>query len=309
MTIQLKDAHRAAIGHGFVLAAMFAFVSSGCQSPVDYGRQSQAVLNGTPSNMEAAVLVIYGSSGSCGGAVVGPRHVLTVDYCADPNNNQVIVGPSVSNPEFATVSAEVHYGPVIYRLNAHTIQAAIVVTEDDLPVNPIELADATPVVDDTLTLVGYGNATGQDQRTEGAIRVTQLMSFGFDAAGEGGVELCPGDGFAYDSAGRLAGLPLFGQPGTGNCVDPASYAPAPAVRAFVEQMVGPTVDPDGGVSGDAGADSDGGDGGCGCRSGRRSTTRGPSGPFGLFVLLLACCFLFYRRRRRNRPHRASTSRP
>ena len=281
------------ISHRFVLAALLVCASSGCQSPMDYGSRSRAVLSGTPSAMESAVLVIYGSTGSCGGAVVGPRHVLTVDFCADPNNNQVIVGPSLSNPEFATVSADVHYGPVIYRINAHTIQAAILVTEDDLPVAPIELADATPAVNDVLTLVGYGNASGQDQRTEGDIRVTQLTSFGFDAAGEGGVELCPGDAFAYDSVGRLAGLPLFGQPGTGNCVDPASYAPAPAVRAFVEQTVGPVADPDGGVSGDGGADSGGGDGGCGCRTGRRDTPR------GLIVLVVVFGVLFFRRRRRR----------
>jgi hypothetical protein len=295
MTIQRKDAGRIACIHRFFLTAILVLAAcfSGCQSPAEYGRRSQAVLNGTPSAVEAAVLVIYGSTEACGGAVVGPRHVLTVDFCANPNNNQVIVGASLANPDFSTVSAEVIYGPVIYRLNAHTIQAAIVVTEDDLPVAPIDLADATPVVDETLTLVGYGNASGQDQRTEGTIRVTQLVPYGFDASGEGGIELCPGDAFAYDSAGRLAGLPLFGQPGTGNCVEPAIYAPAPAVRAFVEQTVGPATDPDGGVSGDGGADSDGGGGGCGCRTGTRST------PLGLIALLLSFCILFYGRRRRT----------
>jgi hypothetical protein len=197
-------------------------------------------------------------------------------------------------------------GPVV-ATSPSEVRAVLLATDQSMPVTPAALAATDPAVDDTLTAVGYGISTGADVLREGSIQVTTVDEALFTAAGVDGVEVCPGDGGAFDENDMLVGYPLYGEQGTGSCRDPMTFAGVSSFRTFVQENVtadppdaGPSAPDAGPGSPDAGPgapDAGGGDGDDddgGCRLGRSETST------GALWILLAALWLTTRSRRRSR---------
>jgi hypothetical protein len=226
------------------------------------------VLGGTVSYLDAVVFASEEQGLGCGSVAVGVRHALTVSFCVGQSALQIAGGPILGEPEFVVGVSEVLTGPVV-TTSPSEVRAVLLVTDEYMPVTPAALAASDPAVDDTLTAIGYGNPSGVDVRRAGAIRVNAVDGALFTAAGVGDVEFCRGDGGAFDGNDALAGYPLYGEPGTGNCMDPMTFAAVSTFRTFVQDNVTTVDPPDAGPDApdagpgapDAGEDGDD-DGGC-----------------------------------------------
>lgn len=207
--------------------------------------QRAAVEGGEPSTRTAAVLVQYGA-GACGGALVGPRHVLVPNFCAT-GTVRVAVGPSTS--ELAPYEVlEVRSGPPS---SSPGIALALVITVHPIPVEPFGLAASPPAVDDELTVVGYGRRLGARALTEGSVRVTRTDTDSFSTVGVGAIEQCLYDQSALDAEGRLAGISVFGIPSTGDCFGEVTYLTVPEIGDWIRDTIAEPL-PDAGPAPDAG---------------------------------------------------------
>ncbi len=235
-------------GRPWALSAIAAALAlSACTGSDPVLGQRAAVEGGDPSTRSAAVLVLYDDgSGTCGGAVVGPRHVLVPNFCAT-GTVRVAVGPSTS--ELAPYEVlEVRSGPPSsFPGNA----LALVITVHPISVEPFDLAAALPALDDELTVVGYGGRLTSRGLTEGSVRVTRADVDYFSAVGVGAIEQCSLDGTALDAEGRLAGIGIFGIPSTGNCFGELTYLAIPAFGDWIRHVIADPL-PDAGPAPDAG---------------------------------------------------------
>ncbi len=234
------------------LCAAGLSVLTACTVPVtdDVGQASQAVLNGSTTTIQSMV-VVY-SDVACGGVVLGPRHVATIQHCTEGSQLMVIQQP----PTDGLVDVvEILEGPTM-DLNSTQFTPVLLVTTEDLTLPAAPLQTTLPAVDDVVRLVGYGTQGGiDDVATEGDMQVSDLYDNGFMAAGQNGVEGCSIDTGAFDQAGALVGLAVMGGQGTGDCLDPLIFLGASPWEALLEEA---------GVSGGGGAGTGGaGTGGSG----------------------------------------------
>ncbi|MCZ7686193.1 MAG: hypothetical protein M5U28_48500 [Sandaracinaceae bacterium] len=233
-------------GRPWALSAIAAALAlSACTGSDPVLSQRAAVRGGDASTRTAAVLVARSDGGTCGGAVVGPRHVLVPNFCAT-GTLRVAVGPSTS--ELAVYEVlEVRSGPPSsFPGNA----LALVITVHPISVEPFDLAAAPPAVDDELTVVGYGGRL-TDGLTEGSVRVTRADVDSFSAVGVGAIEQCSLDGTALDAEGRLAGIGIFGIRSTDDCFSELTYLAIPAFGDWIRDMIADPL-PDAGPAPDAG---------------------------------------------------------
>lgn len=291
---------------------LLVVVVAACAGPESVGERSAAISGGSGSENDSVVQTFASSGTTCSGVVIGPRHVLSSKSCvftgaaADPLI-RVIGGVDVAAPTFTATVVETVATPGEFDATVvPNNDVVVLITDEELSVPALPLADTAPAADDVLTIIGYGaGSLTSGIRNEAEITVTRVeddvvLAEGNDAS------LCSGDGPALDATGAVVAFATFvysedggapGCPAFGNGLrDLTQY------REFIEDAL--TVVPeDAGVSDDAGAGdsgvdaaamSDAGteDAGMSGGSGGGCSATGTPSAFSLLVLAL-----LWRRRR------------
>lgn len=281
-------------------------LSTGCQQTT-VGESVAAIGGGMVSDNESVVLMYTYAGSVCSGAVIGPRAVLSVKSCthagSDPiaaSGIQVFVGSDMSSFDQMADVAEVIQLPGPPDSMEGVNDLVVLILTEDLIVPPLPLATTSPVVDDMLTVVGYGQTeTGASgRRQEGELTVTAVQTDLILSEG-GSVGICSGDGPALDASGAVAAMGIFvfdsaGGPPT--CPSGSGFRDVATYRDFVMDAIAMSSEDagmpdagldDGGVVDAGGPSGGGGGGGCGC-----SLTSSPAPnwwvlPFALVALALS----------------------
>jgi hypothetical protein len=180
----------------------------------------------------AVVAVAIGASGLCTGTLVAPRVVLTARHCVSQTTQSVdctrkgggavygdlpasafaiLSGPDLSR---AATVARVKKVVVPQEATLCGYDAAALVLDRSVPLEPLALAAEAPKERALLTLVGYGRTDDEGpagERRRRRVRVRQVDARELVV----GEVTCHGDsgGPALDARGRVAGIVSRGGPG------------------------------------------------------------------------------------------------
>jgi hypothetical protein len=233
------------------LAALALLGSSGASAIVGPARDV-----GSFSDRVVMVLTRGGEgSGFCTGVVLAPRIVLTAAHCLRAAANIAVLyrdgaGAPVLIPVAATAGHPRYHADAV-RKRIVSIDLGLIETATPLPATfrAAELADATPGVGDTVTLVGFGIAREGEPKTGGTARtatlrvsepLSQILLWAGDP-GNNGSGACSGDsgGPLFASDGRtVLGLVAWTKGEKGRKCGITTQGPlvAPA-RAWIAEVV------------------------------------------------------------------------
>ncbi len=299
------------IALGGVIAAVSVGLSGGCAEPESADGVRAAVYGGAPSTFSGAGMMACASGSFRGGVFLSNRHFLFVEngvpcpaegtgiFLGHPGDGE-LVARVVANHRTPASLAYGGEGPV---------NLVISVLMDEADIGPATFAATSPVVDDELTVVGYGaDPYDENVRTDGAFRVSAVAEDGTDFTLEpvGDVRLCVGDSTILDDGGELVGLAVHGtpDPAVGNCFAATTAQDLLPHRAWIDGILAmPMPDPpvvdsgagDAAIPGDTSTEPPPTTDDGGCTVGGRGAGDGGGEPLAVF---LTVGLLAWRRRRR-----------
>jgi hypothetical protein len=209
--------------HWRILGVAILLAGLGGCAMENVGAASVEVHGGTPSSHQSVGLLFTnlraGEACTTSGAFISPRHFI-VSGCDDGSSDLYVSVPD-GNPEPMTIwpSGIVHEAPSTgVMMGGDEVVVRILDTHTRKPITvPTDLATVPPRVGDTLTLVGFGDDTGNpdfSQVTEGPVRVTRVTDNGaeFSFVGIDDVRPCDHDTAVFGPNGNLVGLAVSGTP-------------------------------------------------------------------------------------------------
>ncbi len=286
-----RSSRRASPALSLGVVATFVTLVAACQGGPETGAARQGLIGGTTTDLEGVAVTYNVTDGNqCAGAVVGPRHVIVPDFCVHQNGiHKVFVGASINLYTDTPLSTtDVRIGPLVVHNTDQDVHIAMLVTTEDLGVEPLTVSSATPLVGDDLRLLGYTSTN--PVLSEGAVEVISVGDATFMA--EGGTVLLENgwDGSAVNAQDELVGQAYAGVP-NGNGADPVIYITVAGLSDWIHAQVGDQPQADAGVESDGGTGPSDNDDGCACHTGA-----GPDLP-GALLLWLGVLLLVVRRRR------------
>jgi hypothetical protein len=205
------------------------------------------VTHGSDDAAHAGVVAIVDPTGLaiCSGTVIDPHFVLTAAHCVappPPSGSRVVVGSAVGSPAASASIATFRAHPAFDSV-ALTDDAALLVLAEALPVAPVPLGSSPPAVASDVTVVGWGETTGDagDYGTKriGTAIVTAVDALTFQVAPHPS-QPCGGDsgGPALVTTGAVESVVGITSHGDIGCSEQATYTRVDAVTA---DFISPTL--------------------------------------------------------------------
>jgi hypothetical protein len=205
------------------------------------------VTHGSYDAMDPAVVAIVDSTGQliCSGTVIDPHFVLTAAHCVlptFPSGSRVVVGGAVG-ASVASVAVAGYRADPGFNFMALDDDAALLVLAEAAPVTPVPLGAIPPAVGSTVSVVGFGETSGDagdyGTKRDGTARVTALGALTFQVAPDPS-QPCAGDsgGPALATVDAVASVVGITSHGDTACTMGATYTRVDAVAA---DFIAPTM--------------------------------------------------------------------
>jgi hypothetical protein len=191
-----------------------------------------------PGHPAVAVLVDPSGHAFCSGTVIEPNLVLTAAHCVAqnfPSGSTAVLGSVVGSPTASAPIATYRADPAF---NQDTLEhdAAILVLAQALPATPVPLATSAPAVGSTVTVVGWGETSGDagngGTKRDGVAKVTAVAALTFEVAPDPSLP-CVGDsgGPGLATAGGATSIVGITSHGDAACSATATYTRVDAETA------------------------------------------------------------------------------